>query len=424
MINDLLTRTVRRYLVGAKQEFAFRASRDISLPKMESTDLYIHIPFCKNLCPYCPYNRIPYREDMAEPYMRAMLFEIREYAKRLGPVSIGSIYIGGGTPTNLINELGVILDAVRQEFNVTGSVCIETNPLDVTRDTLSKLTEYGVELLSLGIESFDDKLLQLIGRNYNARQAEQALELSLAAGFESVNIDLMFALPQQSMPELMADLQRALNSGVNQITTYPLFTFPYSTVGKYLGIKKVKMPNLTTRKRMYSTIHNYCEESGFERVSVWGFRRGSVPRYSSVTRNTYVGLGAGSATCVPGAFYMNTFSVSDYIDTCSSGQLPIALKMDFNEDLMRWYWMYWRLYDTYIPKQQMNAIFGEHSQKLERFLSFIRRMDLCEEDDSGIRLTQRGAFWLHLMQNHFSLNYINRVWSAAKKEPWPAVISF
>jgi oxygen-independent coproporphyrinogen-3 oxidase len=137
-----------------------------------------------------------------------------------------------------------------------------------------------------------------------------------------------------------------------------------------------------------------------------------------------VGLGAGAGTCVPGAFYLNTFSVPDYIATCSSGQLPIAMKMDFTEAMTRWYWMYWRLYDTYIPKEQMNAVFAGHPGQLERILSFIRRWRLCEEDDNGIKLTQRGAFWLHLMQNHFSLNYINRVWSAARKEAWPVAISF
>lgn len=424
MIVDFLTRTVRRYLVGADQEFVFRATHDVSLPKIETIDLYIHIPFCRNLCPYCPYNRIPYREDLAEPYTKALLFEIREYAKLLGPIDIGSVYIGGGTPTNLIEELGIVLGAVRQEFHLEGNVCIETNPLDVTPDTLSRLTDYGVELLSLGIESFNDRLLQLIGRNYTAYQAKHALELALAAGFKSVNIDLMFALPQQTMTDLVMDLQEATDSGVSQITTYPLFTFPYSTVGKYMGIKRVRMPNLATRKHMYSAIYDHCEQNGFERVSVWGFRHGNAPRYSSVTRNTYLGLGAGSGTCVPGAFYMNTFSVVDYINTCFNGRLPIALKMDFSDDLMRWHWMYWRLYDTYIPKQQMNAVFDKHTQKLERFLAFIRRFNLCEEDENGIGLTKRGAFWLHLMQNYFSLRYINSVWSAAKKEPWPATIKF
>ena len=215
------------------------------------------------------------------------------------------------------------------------------------------------------------------------------------------------------------DIKRAIELGVDQITTYPLFTFPYSTVGKYLKLKSVKMPGIVTRRRMYKAIHDYCVANGFRRVSVWGFKRGDLPRYSSVTRESYIGLGAGAASYLPGVFYFNTFSVSEYIKASLAQRLPVALKMEVSESMAMYYWLYWRFYDTYIPKRRLRELFGSRDKKIRRLLVLAKALGLCVQDEEHISLTERGAFWLHLMQNYFILNYINKVWSLAMKEPWP-----
>jgi coproporphyrinogen III oxidase-like Fe-S oxidoreductase len=416
MISEIIAKLTRQYLVGPNSQFTFKAVDTVELPPIDKIDLYIHIPFCKNMCSYCPYNKIRYDKSLVEPYLKAILTEIEQYHARLGGIEIPSIYIGGGTPTNLLDELGVIIRRIRDCFNVTGDIGIETNPSDVSEETVSRLAKYGVRLVSLGVQSFDDRYLQLLGRNYKASTLYPTIDLLLSADFKSVNLDLMFALPGQTVKEVMSDLQKAISSGVNQVTLYPLFTFPYSTVGKYLKLKKVKMPKILARRRMYRAIHEFCLDNGFQRVSVWGFKRGNVPRYSSVTRDNYIGFGAGAGSYTPGAFYLNTFSVKEYIKTCFNNMLPIALKMDFTEPMSRYYWLYWRLYETYIPKKQLFELPG---QKIRRLLWLAKILRLCEEDAEQICLTERGAFWLHLMQNYFALDYINKVWSIAMKEPWP-----
>lgn len=138
------------------------------LPSLEKIDLYIHIPFCKNKCPYCPYNKIMYDKNLVEPYLKAILAEIEQHYNRLGRIKITSIYIGSGTPTNLIDELGVILGRIRDHFIITGDVCIETNPSEINEEIVNKLIKYGINLVSLGVQSFNNKYLQLIGRNYKA----------------------------------------------------------------------------------------------------------------------------------------------------------------------------------------------------------------------------------------------------------------
>ncbi|MEW6522945.1 MAG: coproporphyrinogen-III oxidase family protein [Bacillota bacterium] len=409
--------------MGFDQDFSFGHARDIDVSQVEKTALYVHIPFCKSLCPYCPYNRIKYDEGLVAPYLAALMSEIDQYYRRLGAIEVTSIYVGGGTPTNLAGRLGMVLDMIRERFLVTGEICMETNPGDIGPEVIDLLVQHGVDLISLGVQSFDDRYLQLLGRSYQSDILDRTVDLVVSSGFKTVNLDLMFALPGQTPAELMRDLARAVGTGANQVTTYPLFCFPYSTVGKYQKLKKVKMPDLAARRRMYRSIHGYLDEQGFQQVSVWGFGRGQAPRYSSVTRDYYIGLGAGAGSHVPGSIYLNTFSVKEYMRSCCEDRLPVALKMDLSHALSAYYWLYWRLYDTRIPKEQLFELFGAHNPKLTWLLRTLSFLGMAEDTRDQVTLNERGAFWVHLAQNYFALNYINKVWSVARETPFPARIN-
>lgn len=417
-----LTSIVRKYFSGPGSDYRFVPARSITLPPIDRTDLYIHIPFCKNMCPYCPYNKVEYDKALASRYKDALLREIEFYRERLGRIEITSVYVGGGTPTNLIDELFEIVFSLRKNFEITGELAIETTPSDISEEVVKKLSRWGFGLVSLGVQSFNEKYLELIGRNYASETLDSAIRKTLKAGFKTVNIDLMFALPGQTVEEMLADIKKAVDHGVDQITLYPLFTFPYSRTGHYLHLKKVRMPNLQLRRVMYKSMHDYLEASGFERVSVWGFRRGDPPRYSSVTRNKYIGLGAGAASYLPGVFYFNTFPPEAYIESCLDGKLPVSLKMDVSESMERFYWLYWRFYDTYIPKSQLNIKISKDLRKIRTPLEIARILGIWTQDKHTISLTERGSFWLHLAQNYFILNYIDKVWSESIKQPWPKEI--
>lgn len=418
MIVDLVTRSIRTILVGKEQKFVLTKAKDIVIPPLASIDFYIHIPFCRNMCPYCPYNRIKYDRNLVGPYTRAVLNEIEQYHSRLGNIKISSVYIGGGTPTTITDELGVIIKSLKEKFTVTGDICIETSPSDLDEAIVRKLKGFGVDLISIGVQSFNDKFLEILGRNYNAAKARSVVNLALSSNFKSVNIDLMFALPGQTVEDMLYDLNESVNLKTDQVTTYPLFTFPYSSVGRYLRIRRLKMPGIFKRRKMYRIIHNFFTGTGYHRVSVWGFMRNYSPRYSSVTRDSYIGIGAGAGSMLPGIFYLNTFSVKDYIATASAGKLPIALSTKITQGLRKHYWLYWRFYDTYIDLKEFYGIFGD-SIKWKVIFNLIRLMGLVKVDQNQIVLTERGAFYIHLLQNYFILNYIDKVWSVAMKEPWP-----
>ena len=284
------------------------------------------------------------------------------------------------------------------------------------------LRSLGINLLSLGVQSFQEKHLEFIGRPYKPSRAVEALEQVLDGNFDSVNIDLMFSIPGQTIKEIIADLDRAMALGVNQITLYPLFTFPYSTVGKYLEIKQVRMPGLLDRRRNYFHISRYLEDKGFTRVSVWGFKRQTQYRYSSVTRDGYLGFGAGAGSHLPDGFYLNTFDVNAYMDRCMDSKLPLALHMPFNPTMQNYFWLYWRFYDTHIPAGELRERFGEKDRKVRQLFRILKTLKLVKENGDDLELTLRGTFWIHLIQNLFVLDYINRTWTESMSKPFPPEI--
>ena len=392
-------------------------------PRLERTSLYLHVPFCRNCCPYCPYTKIPFNAALVEPYTRAAISEVDWWADTIGPAEITSVYIGGGTPTLALDSIASVLRRVRERFRLTGDVCIETNPADVDSETVQQLHNADVALVSLGVQSFHPRHLATLGRGYPPAVAEHALALLAESGFASVNVDLMFALPGQMVGDVTADLARAAQLGANQLTTYPLFTFPYTSVGKYLRLAAVRMPDLSTRRAHYRAIGGWCAQHGFERVSVWGFRRGTVPRYSSVTRDGYIGIGPGAGSHLPDGFVLNTFDLNTWICAARAGRMTVALRMAFAGQMSGWWWLYWRLYDTRIPLDDLDAVLGQDAPKARWWLRAVERAGLAVRRRGYTELTEPGAFWLHLAQNHFALNYVNALWTQARREPWPRAVS-
>ncbi|MBN2695190.1 radical SAM protein [bacterium] len=422
-MKNILTKLVRDFLVGKKQKFVFSKTENQEFlnRELKLINLYIHIPFCKTLCPYCPYNRVKYEKKLIPDYFNALSKEIDLYFNKFGKIKIDSIYIGGGTPTNAIDELVTIIEKIKNLFDVVGDIAIETTVSDINDDNLSKLKKIGVNMLSVGVQSFNQKYIDFLGRKYSVSDINLAFEKIKKFNFETVNIDLIFLYPNQKKEELLSDLNSAKNLGVNQITTYPLFTFPYSTIGNYMKIKKIVMPKLLKRGVFYKTIYNYFKENQYKMVSVWSFKNSFIDqKYSSVTRDRYIGFGAGAGSRLNDIFYFNTFSIKDYVNTLlKKNRLPIAIDMKITPTLSKYYWFYWRLYETKILDSELNSF---SDWKIRAILKMLIKLKLAKKESDYTVLTEKGSFWIHLAQNYFVLDYINRVWSVMKKEAFPEKI--
>ena len=181
--------------------------------------LYVHIPFCKRRCRYCDFFSTTLLERREE-YVQAVLKEIEERRDEAGE-PIRTIYIGGGTPSMLTTEQ---IHRILQTIGTDGKdeITMEANPGDLTAEYLQAIREAGIQRLSIGIQSFNDELLELLGRRHNATQAREAVQMAQVAGFDNISIDLMYALPTQTMELWETDIEQALQLGVQHISSYGL----------------------------------------------------------------------------------------------------------------------------------------------------------------------------------------------------------
>ena len=387
----------------------------------DSAALYVHIPFCRHLCPFCPYNKVVYDPALAARYLRALRLEIRRTGERYGRLKIGSLYFGGGTPTLMLDEMGAVMDDLRECFAMPGAAAIETTPADVTAVKSATLRRLGFGLVSLGVQSYQDRLLRHIGRPYDGTAARRACSMLKDAGFQTLNLDLMFALPGQTTQDLRQDLLEAISHAPDQITCYPLFTFPYASVERWIARNRVVVPKQRLRWQMYRMLCETLADHGYVRASVWSFVRNNTTAFSSVTRDRYLGFGAGAASYNGRTFTFNTFSVDAYNAALDAGRFPTALGMPVSARLERMFWLYWRLYETSVPKAAYREHFGGDVER--DFLGMFRMLRALgfvgKETDEVLTLNTLGCHWVHLAQNLLALNDINTVWSAARATPFP-----
>jgi coproporphyrinogen III oxidase-like Fe-S oxidoreductase len=383
--------------------------------------LYLHIPFCRQICPYCPYNKEIYHPEVAEGYVRAVKKEIDIYARLLGGRPVTSFYIGGGTPTTLLySGLDSILQHVFASFNMQCGVHLESHPNDLSKANLSTISSLGVEHLSIGVEALQDWHLRTLHRPYTVTQVRAAVERAVSNGFQCVNADFIFALPGQTYAEVEQAGRALVEMGVDQIAAYPLFQFPYTAMGRAANGHNHDVGRIFRRRKMLSILERIFYAAGLERTSVWAFTRPGVPKYCSVTVPLYVGLGASGGSYLKDVFYLNTFNVQEYIRALDSGRLPIALSLELTEDMQMAGWLYWRLYETRFKKSDFQKRFGrEFAEVYGRYIKPLSVAGLLTDKGDEIVLSDSGAYWLHLVQDLFSLEYVSRLWGTSKQEPWP-----
>jgi oxygen-independent coproporphyrinogen-3 oxidase len=277
----------------------------------------------------------------------------------------------------------------------------------------------GVDHLSIGVEALAERHLKTLHRPYTVEGVRAAVGRAVSAGFTCVNVDVMFALPGQTEQEV-EDTGRALvDLGVDQVAAYPLFLFPYTAMGRN-GAKNHGVVESLKRRRMLRILESIFYNSGYERTSTWAFTKRGVPRYCSVTVPVYVGLGASGGSYLRDLFYVNTFGAAEYIKALEEGRTPVALSVEMSERMQRVAWLYWRIYETKFSKADYRQRFGEAIDRdYGRLLRVLELAKFLEDDGERIVLSDRGAFWLHALQDIASIDYISKLWGTSKEIAWP-----
>lgn len=412
---------VQKMVTGHWERFRLIPSEPVFPINLKRVGLYVHVPFCKNLCPFCPYNRVEYTDTLFELYENAVHNEIELYTPYLKESEFVSLYIGGGTPTVNLRGLVRILEHLKRNLSLSCDICIELHPGNMDSKCLEELKNLGVKMLSVGIESTSDRVLKNIGRNHDGATALNSLRRAVAAGFDAVNADLMFALPGQNLRDWENDLNAVMKEGVDQISTYPLFSFPYSDLGQSQKIRQVKRPESCIIRSMLYITDSLSKSHGYNRCAVWSWLKPLKKKFSSITRHHYVGFGPSAASMTGNDFYVNTFDVASYANALPSKR-PIALSMPVDLRLEMAYWLYWRVYELKIQQDDFKDLFGKEYSIESSFRNIIEPLQLggmLEKRNGGYQVTDSGAYWIHRLQNEYSLNYINRLWGSCRQASWP-----
>jgi menaquinone C8-methyltransferase len=422
----LMRRSFLRLLTGEREIHLTRmvpSSGELreKFEHIDSLGLYVHIPFCERICPYCPYNKELYSSDLADGYVRALKSEIDLYADIVGDRPVTSFYIGGGTPTTMLHSgLAEIIGHVRKTFDLQCDIHMESHPNHLSDANLRAIRSLGVQHLSIGVEALIDRHLKTLCRPYTASQVKEAVARATSHGFTCVNVDVMFALPGQTYREIEETGHELVKLGVDQVAAYPLFLFPYTPMGRTDGTRGHVIRQSLKRRKMMSILERIFYEHGYERTSVWAFTKRGVPRYCSVTVPLYLGLGASGGSYLRDVFYLNTFSVAEYIKALEDGRMGVALSIDLTEGMQRAGWLYWRIYETRFRKSDYLERFGEDLDgAYGRYLRALSRLGLVHDDDERVELSDRGAFWLHACEDLLSIDYVSKLWGASQRDPWP-----
>jgi coproporphyrinogen III oxidase-like Fe-S oxidoreductase len=389
--------------------------------EIDELGIYLHIPFCDQICPYCPYNKELYHPDIARKYAVAVKKEIDFYADIVGSRAVTSFYIGGGTPTTMLNSgIEEIIVHIYNSFNMQCEIHMESHPNHLSSENLNTLVSMGVKNLSVGVESLQDRHLRTLKRHYTTEYVKKAINRAVNKDFQCVNADFMFALPTQTYTEIEQAGQTLVEMGVNQIAAYPLFKFPYTKMGSDGREIIFTMPTILKRRKMLGILEDIFYDAGFERTSVWAFTKKGIPKYCSVTVPLYVGFGASGGSYLKDIFYLNTFNVNEYIKALEKGGMAFALSLDLSEKMQMTGWLYWRIYETRFNKKAFKKRFGKDFDSVYgKYMKPLALLGFLKDDGEQIVLSDRGTYWLHAFEDVFSIDYISTLWGTSKQEPWP-----
>ncbi len=366
--------------------------------------LYLHVPFCRSLCPYCPYNKVLLRGGAAAPYFAALREELRLYGAEV--LRFESLYVGGGTPSLCVEQLAPLVESLIVEHERA----IEVLPTHATTHTLARLRSLGFDYVSLGIQSFDDGMLRHLGRLNTAEENRAALARSVGA-FACVNADLIFDVAFAEPQVFLSDFEECCRTGVDQISTYPLMHFGYTPFGKAAHTPRIE----------HALLRQTCELAerlGYERRSVWTFTRVGGPLYASIARELYLGCGAGAATFTGEDFLVNHFGLARYEQALAVGRLPLARRAHLGALRAALYYAFWQLYAPGIDLVRFRGTFPG-AAAVAPLLDVLRRLGYLDLREERLHLTERGFDRYHDLERWVTYHLIEPLWEEMLEEHPP-----
>ena len=373
--------------------------------------IYIHIPFCRRKCFYCDFPSHAGKESIMEDYMRALRREIAVqgslYRGRWG--SPATLYIGGGTPTVLpLRELEKLLCALGGFSASAEEVTLEANPGTVDETCLKMLRFGGINRLSLGVQSFEDRLLKRIGRIHTAEDAEAAVKAAKRAGFHNISIDLIYGLPEQTMDDLQRSVERAAALDVQHVSIYGLQVEEGTVFARQRELGRLSLPDEELEEAMYDYMVEELPRLGYGRYEISNFSR---PGYES-RHNLgywqdvpYLGMGAAAHSYLDGRRLENTADIGEYISCMREGKSPSREEAERTREIAMEEFAFLALRTVRgIRKTAFREKFGCTLESV--YEDVLKRMEgkgLLQNGEEEVRLTESGMKYGNFVFEEFLL---------------------
>ncbi len=365
-----------------------------------TTGLYIHVPFCVRKCLYCDFTSYPYHPPDARTYLQALRQEMRLYGKILSSEEreVSSLFIGGGTPTCLpADGLAAMIEDAGSVFKLLPGceITVEANPGTIGREGLAQLSAAGVNRLSIGVQSFQDGLLKVLGRIHDARAAVEAVRAARQAGFVNVNIDLIFGIPGQSAGDWLETLGRAAELSPEHISLYGLQLEEGTPLERAVTLGKLVACPEELELSMYRTAIDFLTGHSYEHYEISNFARPgrqSVHNLKYWLNRPYLGLGAGAHSCFRGERFANETSLKLYFDKVFRGEYPVKDREVLSEKVAMSEFMFLGLrLIRGVDLDMFQRRFGKRAEVV--YSSQINRLleqGLIEARDGYLRLSEKG----------------------------------
>jgi len=286
---------------------------------LKTLALYIHIPFCATKCVYCDFNTYAGIEKLIETYLKALSTEIQLWGTKLDRPKLSTIFFGGGTPSYLKEgQITKLIESISQHFQIENTIetTLEANPEDICITKLDEYQRSGINRLSIGIQSLDDRLLELLGRRHDSKSALESINKVIEFGFSNVSIDLMYGLPSQSLEDWIETLEIVLSLGLPHLSIYCLGLEKGTPMEKSVELGELPKPNPDLAADMYELTAEKLSNSKYRHYEISNWAK---PGYESLhninywENQSFLGLGPGAHSYISGVRFSNIKSPREYI---------------------------------------------------------------------------------------------------------------
>lgn len=378
---------------------------------MKELGFYLHIPFCKSKCIYCDFNSFAQKDDCIEPYIKAVKKEIEEYAKQNKDVLIKTIYIGGGTPSYIKEKyIKEIIETIRSNFEIipNAEITIEINPGTVNRRKLNTYYKSGINRLSIGLQSTNDKLLKQLGRVHDFEDFLETVRLANTIGFSNINADCMIGLPNQTIYDVEETLNVLINLRLTHISVYSLIVEPNTPLEKKINSGELKLPDEEIERYMYWFAKRKLEENGYLHYEISNFAKPlfrSKHNLDCWNQKEYKGFGVSASSYENGIRYTNISSIEKYVENVQNGQFKknyIVEEKQDRETMMKEYMLLGLRKITGVSINQFRKKFGTIPIfKYNKEITKLTNEGLIESNGINIRLTKKGLDLANLVWEEF-----------------------